>query len=596
MAPSLKSDNGDDPKTREEAEAILRQMSEGSGALAPLIAAGFLRSDAPKQNRQAMAERRYRALVEQIPVVTFLAALDEDIQELYVSPQIENLLGFTQEQWLENPFLWYNRLHPDDRQRWAEEFARTCATGAEFREEYRLIARDGRVVWVHGECRVIRDEEGNPLFLQGVAYDITESKEAQEVLRRTSQELEQRVQERTAELRAEIRQRQQLADQLAEEGRQKDQFLAVLAHELRNPLSPILPALDLLRQEDDGQQRRWAIEMIGRQVQHMSSLIDDLLDISRISRGKISLQKSAIDLRLVLDRAIEVVRPLVQNRRHRLMVQESPQRIFVDGDPVRLEQIITNLLANAAKYTEPGGLIEVEMSRDERDAILRVRDNGIGIPPEMLNKIFEMFTQVNTSFARPAQWGLGIGLALVRGLVQLHGGTVTAHSAGEGKGSEFTVRLPLLLNENCSPAPAVDKSSNEALPRRKILIVEDSPDTARALFLMMRAWGQDVATVPDGAAALAEIGSNPPEVIFMDIGVPGMDGYEVARRIRQAPSGGRIILVALSGYGQPEDRRRAYDAGFDLHLTKPVEVDSLHRLLANPDQLIRQGNSSEPRQ
>lgn len=582
MASSPIALTGAAPRTPEEAEALLTAIAQAGHALGPAV---WPESVLPgrRGGGRALAERRYRALVEQIPVVTFLAALDQETQELYVSPQIQELLGFSQKEWLEDPFLWYNQLHPDDSQRWANEFARTCATGTHFRSEYRFIARDGRVVWVHGECQVIRDEQGTPLFLQGIAYDITESKKAQELLQGVSQELEMRVRERTAELHKEIERRQELADQLAEEGRQKDQFLAVLAHELRNPLAPVLPALDMLRQKEmDPEERRWAIDMIGRQVGQMSRLIGDLLDISRISRGKISLQESIIDLRTVLSRALDVVRPLLENRRHKLVAPSFPDPVLVRGDPLRLEQIITNLLTNAARYTEPDGLIQVELRGDDGHSLLCVRDNGIGIPANMLEKIFEMFTQVNTSLARPTESGLGIGLSLVRGLVQLHGGSVTAGSAGPGRGSEFTVRLPRVNGAN-QPAPgaAVRHAGERSLPRRKILIVEDNRDAARALSRLFTVWNQDVAAVHDGAAALAAVAANPPEIIFMDIGLPVMDGYEVARRIRRSEAGGHIFLVAVSGYGQPEDRKRALDAGFDMHLTKPVEIDSIRHLLAD---------------
>jgi PAS domain S-box-containing protein len=587
--------HADAPQTLAEAEALLDQIGAAAHEQGSLFWAGLLRPS-HGQDRQVFAERRFRALVEQIPVVTFLGALDQDIQELYISPQIEKLLGFTQKEWLENPFLWYNQLHADDRQRWADEFAQTCATGTMFCSEYRFIARDGRVVWVHGECQVIRDEHGTPLFLQGIAYDITESKKAHELLQGVSQELELRVQKRTAELSQEVQRRQLLADQLAEEGKRKDQFLAVLAHELRNPLAPVLPALDLLRQEDvDPEERRWAIDMIGRQVGQMARLIDDLLDVSRISRGKVTLEHSVLDLTVVANRAIGMVRPLLQERQHKLIVQEAPEPILVSGDPLRLEQIISNLLTNAAKYTEPGGSIRLELVRDEGNAVLRVGDNGIGIPPEMLDKIFEMFTQVDTSIGRPTQRGLGIGLALVRGLVQLHGGDVTASSAGLGKGSEFTVRLPLTKSE-FSKNTANAGQHDEPLPRRKVLIVEDNADAARALSLMLRAWDQDVTAVLDGAAALMEIQANPPEIVFMDIGLPVMDGYELASRIRDDPAGREMILIAISGYGRPEDRERALEAGLDFHLTKPVQTDSLRQLLADHGNLVNRRKSRASRQ
>jgi PAS domain S-box-containing protein len=573
-----------DPLTLEEAQRVLEKMATASQGAGPAVSPHLLARQ-PLQGSPGIAERRYRALIEQIPVVTFLAALDQDIREIYVSPQIEKLLGFTQAEWLDDPFLWFNQLHPDDRQRWTNEFTQTCATGTQFRSEYRFIARDGRTVWVHGECQLIRDEAGVPLFLQGIAYDITESKKAQEILQRTSQELEARVQEHTAELRQEVQHRQQLADRLVEEGRQKDQFLAVLAHELRNPLAPILPALQLLQREKaESPDTAWAVDMIGRQVHHMSKLIDDLLDVSRITRGKISLERSVVDLAVVVHRAIEEVRPLLEKCRHELVVHVPRDLAFANIDALRLEQVVANLLTNASRYSPPGGRIEVSLDRDGGDAVLSVRDNGIGIPVEMLERIFNMFTQVDTSPGRSSQSGLGVGLALVRGLVDLHGGTVTAQSGGPGKGSCFTVRLPLSFPANASPASAAGGADSRQLRRRKILLVEDNPDTASAMTRLLSLWGQDVRTAPDGSSALAQIAADPPEIVLMDIGLPGMDGYELARQIRARPDGGNIILAALTGYGQPEDQLRARECGFDLHLIKPVQIDSIRRVLEAGDR------------
>lgn len=409
-------------------------------------------------DRLRKAELRYRTLIEQIPAVTFMAALDEGLHELYVSPQIETLLGFSQEEWLGNPILWYTQLHPDDRERWQTEFARTCASGVHFRSEYRFLARDSRVVWVHGECQVVRDDRGQPLFLQGIAYDITERKEAEEALQQMHRDLEMLVQQRTAELaqvneslRREIAERRlleeavrQRAEQLAEENRRKDHFLATLAHELRNPLAPIRNSVALLRRPDaKPEMSEWATGVIERQVVNMTRLVDDLLDMSRINQGKIQLHKEAVDLSAVVHRAVEVTRPLMEERRHQLSLSLPPTLLLREADAVRLEQVVVNLLTNAAKYTEPGGRVWVTAERHAVEAVLRVRDSGVGIPPAMLESIFDMFVQVDRSPGRNVQWGLGVGLALVRRLVELHGGRIQAFSPGPGQGSEFVVRLPL---------------------------------------------------------------------------------------------------------------------------------------------------------
>ncbi len=470
-----------DVLTPPQAEFLLRQMAlafgagldglalsrNGAGpAPAPVPAGADLTpspSDQPPTDADPAAqlrkvEARFHTLVEQIPAVTFMANLEGGVNELYVSPQIQALLGFSQQEWLENPVLWYTQLHPEDRGRWHEEFARTCALGVPFRSEYRFLARDGRVVWVHGECQLVRDAEGRPLFLQGIAFDITENKKAEEALRQTQAELAVLVQERTAELartnealREEIRERRRLeevlrqrADQLVEEGRRKDQFLATLAHELRNPLAPICNALAILRQGHVPEASlEWAKGVLDRQVRHMIRLIEDLLDIARINQGKIELRREVVDLAAAVGRAVEATRPFLGERRHELTVDLSAEPLRLHADPVRLDQILVNLLNNAGKYTEPGGHIRLSAARDGREVVLRVRDDGIGIPPEMLERIFEMFTQVHSSLARTHQWGLGIGLTLVRTLVAMHGGSIRAFSAGPGQGSEFVVRLPL---------------------------------------------------------------------------------------------------------------------------------------------------------
>jgi two-component system CheB/CheR fusion protein len=581
--------------TPAEAEAILEQMANAFAAAAPSPPGAAAKGHVGTRLRKA--ELRYRTLVEQLPAVTFMASLDEGLHELYVSPQIEGLLGFTQQEWLENPILWYTQLHPDDRERWQAEFARTCATGVDFCSEYRFLARDGRVVWVHGECQVVRDPEGRPLFLQGIAYDVTERKQAEEALRRTHQELEALVERRTTELaganaalRAEVAERKRLegavrqrAEQLAQENRRKDHFLAVLAHELRNPLAPIYTSLQLLRQPEAGREvGAWAQAVIERQVRQMNRLIDDLLDISRINQGKIKLHKEALDLGAAVVRAVETTRPLLEERGHELSVTLPPGPLPLEADPVRLEQVVTNLLTNAAKYTEPGGRVWVTAAREGAEGVLRVRDTGVGIPPEMLERIFDMFAQVDRSAARASQWGLSIGLALVRNLVALHGGSVRALSAGPGQGSEFVVRLPLAKGaaRGGGPTVAPQAAVRRTQPRR-VLVVDDHAEYAQGTALLLRSWGHEARVAADGPSALAAARAAAPEVVLLDVGLPQADGYEVARQLRQLPGLDKALLVAVTGYGRDEDRRRAREAGFDYHLTKPVEASVLSELLAH---------------
>jgi PAS domain S-box-containing protein len=367
---------------------------------------------------------------------------------------------------------------------------------------------------------------------------------------------------------------------LREADRRKDEFLATLAHELRNPLAPIRNALHLLRLTGgSGPAADRIHEMMERQVGHMVRLVDDLLEVSRITRGKIELRKERVELAAVVRNAVETSRPLVEAARHDLSVSVSGEPVIVEADPVRLAQVVSNLLNNAAKYTDEGGRIAVCARREGGDAVVAIRDSGAGIPEDMLPRIFEMFTQVDRTLGRAAG-GLGIGLALTRSVVEMHGGRVEARSDGPGRGSEFVVRLPLAAAED----PAADGGARDgvtpaALAPRRILAVDDNRDAADSMGMLLRFLGADVQVVYDGPAALGAIGSCRPEVILLDIDMPGMDGYEVARRLRQDPRLGDAILIALSGWGQEDDRRRAREAGFDHHLVKPVDPGRLMQIL-----------------
>jgi signal transduction histidine kinase len=396
---------------------------------------------------------------------------------------------------------------------------------------------------------------------------------------------------------------QQRTGELEEAGRRKDEFLAILAHELRNPLAPIVNALYLLRQRaqdpvtpEETPGTCDALAMVERQVRHIVRLVDDLLDVSRITRGKVILQKMPVDLAAVVAAAVETTRPFLNQRRHDLNVSLPQQTIYLEADPVRLEQVLANLLNNAAKYTEPGGRIEVtaQLTGAPRasapgEVVLRVRDTGMGIPPDMLERIFDLFTQVDRSAASPSQWGLGIGLTLVRSLVEMHGGCIEAHSPGPGQGSEFVVRLPVLkaVEENRGPASfQAGQPSDAAAPaRRVVLIVEDSVDLAESMALLLGLWGYEVHVAHNGPDALTAAQAHCPSAVLLDIGLPEMNGYEVAEALRQRAETKDVLLVALTGYGQEGDRRRALEAGFNCHLTKPVEPQELREMLANAEAI-----------
>jgi signal transduction histidine kinase/ActR/RegA family two-component response regulator len=364
--------------------------------------------------------------------------------------------------------------------------------------------------------------------------------------------------------------------------RAKDEFLAMLGHELRNPLAPIQTALQLMRLRGDGSAERERT-VIERQVKHLTRLVDDLLDVSRIVRGKVELKHERVNISDVVAKAIELASPLIEQRRHTLDVQVPRHGLQVDGDSLRLAQVISNLLANAAKYTEQGGNIAVIADRIANDAVVRVRDNGMGIAPEILPRIFDLFVQERQTLDR-SQGGLGLGLTIVRSLVHSHGGTVTAHSNGPGCGSEFVVSLPLCAPADAAADPAVQGSVRAAAsaagtPDTRILVVDDNEDAADMLVEVLTAEGYRVRAANDGPAAIRVAAEFKPHVAVLDIGLPVMDGYELAERLRQLPELTAIRLFAVTGYAQEADRKRSAAAGFDGHFAKPLDLDVLGRVV-----------------
>ena len=390
-----------------------------------------------------------------------------------------------------------------------------------------------------------------------------------------------RARRRQYQIRDQLAALRQADDALRTADRRKDEFLATLAHELRNPLAPLRSALQImeLRGVRDAEQAR-LVAMMDRQMNVMVRLIDDLLDIARISSGKVTLQRERLDLRSVAEAAIEAGTPAVAAAGHRLRVSLPPQPIFVLGDATRLAQVIGNLLNNATKYTPPGGELALEVNVDGDDAVLAVQDNGAGIPPDVLKHVFDMFAQVNRTLDR-AQGGLGIGLALVRRLLDMHGGSVEARSEGEDRGSVFTVRLPLLRESAQTPRhdPGDGAGIRGAARRLRILVVDDNRDAADTLSLLLEASGHEVLTTYDGVSAVAKARDQRPHAVFCDIGMPGMSGHEVAATLRAGGVHPSAALVAVTGWGSEEDRRKAQDAGFDFHLVKPVSVGAIGAVL-----------------
>jgi signal transduction histidine kinase len=391
-------------------------------------------------------------------------------------------------------------------------------------------------------------------------------------------------------LQAEIAERVRAQEALEAADRRKDDFLAMLSHELRNPLAAIQGSIELMQKKSiDDPQLQWARDVVARQNRHLTRLIDDLLDVSRITRGKLTLQKEPVDLREVASLAVETVRPLIEARQHSLAIHIPDEPLHVQGDAVRLTQVIGNLLTNAAKYTDEGGEIELaienEPGTDGADhALIRVKDNGRGIPSEAMARLFEPSTH-EERLNSGAHGGLGIGLIVVRGLVEMHGGVVEARSEGTGRGSVFTVRLPLLPIEELTftLAPAGDVGSEEATKESglRILVVDDNQDSAISMTLLLELQGHEVHVAHAGATALRLATEKRPEVILLDIGMPGMNGYEVARQLRSQEEFAETLLVAITGYGRASDLKQTEAAGFDHHLVKPVDYEKLQAVLSS---------------
>ncbi len=446
-------------------------------------------------------------------------------------------------------------VHPDDRAALDHAIARAVEEGTGFEIEFRNPWPDGTMHWIAGKGRALRDATGRAVRMIGVGLDMTEHRRLEQELRRQAQEL-------------------------ADADRRKDEFLAMLAHELRNPLAPLVNAAAILRaQQSDPAVVESACALVERQVRHIARLVEDLLDVARISSGKIALRRERAGLAAVVETAVEISRPLIDARRHRLAIRLPPEPLHVDGDPTRLAQVLANLLDNAAKYTEAGGEITLTAARAGEEAVVRVRDTGMGMSPQMVERAFDLFAQGERTLER-TESGLGIGLTLVRSLVELHGGRVTASSEGPGRGSEITVRLPALP---AAAAGAIPAPAAVAVVARRVLVVDDNVDGAESAAMLLKLDGHDVRVAHTGPDALAVAHEFVPDVVVLDIGLPGMDGYAVARALREDRVVAHVRLIAVTGYGRDDDRRRAQAAGFDDHLVKPVDIETLSALLATRD-------------
>ncbi|NML30296.1 hybrid sensor histidine kinase/response regulator [Paraburkholderia antibiotica] len=503
------------------------------------------------------SEERFRQMAENIDDVFWM--LDPATSQLlYVSPAYRRLWGDAAHEPTPTARHWANHIHPQDAA--AVEVAyRALATGVAYEIEYRIVRPDGETRWAVERGFPVRDARERIYRLAGIVNDISDRKANEMMLR--------------------------------DADRRKDEFLAMLAHELRNPLAPIRNAIELLDPNRSPSQESFEAmrAVIGRQVKHLSRLVDDLLDVARITQGKITLRQEIVELASALEAAIETVRPALNRKGHTLTRVLPGEPLFVVGDGVRIAQVLGNILSNAAKYTPQGGDIRIEarasndMQDDAPDEVLiSVRDNGVGIAADTLPHIFDLFVQSEISLER-SEGGLGIGLPLARTLVELHGGRIEAFSAGPGRGSEFVVRLPLTRLANAAePAPGASLAAQQdAGPALRVLLVDDSVDAALALSLVLQADGYDVRVAHEADSALELAAQFEPQAVLLDLGLPGMDGFQLAQEMRRRPNTANALLIAVTGYGQATDRQRSREAGFDHHLVKPVSVEEIHNVIAS---------------
>jgi PAS domain S-box-containing protein len=505
------------------------------------------------------SESLYRAIGESIDYGVWVC--DAEGRNTYASEPFLRLLGLTQEQC--STFGWGDLLHPADAAATMEAWRECVRTGRIWYREHRFRGADGQYHAVLAKGVPIRDENGKISGWAGINLDISRLKHTEDALR--------------------------------EADRRKDEFLATLAHELRNPLAPIRNAAKLLESPGtDDRQRQWGRDVITRQVQRMALLLDDLLDVSRITSGRLQLRKQAVDLATLVASAVETARPLIDSKQHVMETVLPSEPIELEVDPLRLSQALSNLLTNAAKYTDPSGRIRLVVSVDAGDLSIAVSDSGIGVSAEAIPKLFEMFSQVDSPVDR-AEGGLGIGLALVKGLVALHGGTVEAASDGPGRGSTFTIRLPRTgaVTAKRRPYASVPASRPAAGPRCKVLVADDNADAAQTLALILNMSGYEVHLATSGREALAVASRERPDAMFLDIGMPDMSGYEVAESARREVWGKHALLVAVTGWGQPNDKEKSKAAGFNHHLTKPVDLDHVEHLLAAFSKQLHSGDGSQ---
>lgn len=493
-----------------------------------------------------LTEQHLRLMVEAVKDYAIFM-LDADGYVVSWNEGAERIKGYTTDEIVGKHFSVFYTPEALARN-WPNEELEIVRRDGRFEDEGWRVRKDGSRFWSNVVITALRDESGDLVGFTKVTRDMTE--------RRRIESLE-----------------------LAE--RRMSEFLAMLSHELRNPLAPIRNAVNTMYLKNlDDPDLRWARDVIERQVKHMTRLVEDLLDVNRITSGSIRLKQEQVRLAQVVERAMESTDPLLRQAGHQLTSSISQEPLYVSGDMTRLVQVVTNLLNNAIKYTPEGGKIDVRLERDNQDAVIRIRDNGVGIPPDLLRSVFDLFKQGERTLDR-SEGGLGIGLTLVRELIARHSGSVEATSEGANQGSEFVVRLPLIP----APSSTQETRSTSRIARKvprggpRLMVVDDNPDIAESMVMLLDMWGYEVRSALDGPSAISLARTYQPQIVFLDIGLPGTNGYEVARQLQDLPETKDAVLIALTGYGQNEDVMRSKEAGFGYHIVKPADPDELHELL-----------------
>jgi PAS domain S-box-containing protein len=527
------------------------------------------------------AEAHYRTLVEQIPAITYVAALNDLVTTLYISPQIEDILGFPQLDWLGDPKLWIEQVHPDDRERMLAGRMRARADKPRSPVEYRMIASDGRIVWLRDEAVLVHNDSGEPLALQGIIFDVTERRQMEAALEAERSSLARRVEERTAELRA-------ANAELARAARLKDEFLASVSHELRTPLNIILGMSETIQERVYGpltDEQAEAIHNVEESGRHLLALINDILDLSKIEAGRLALVPGPVSIEEISATSLSMVGQIAQQKHLTVALEHDPTVPTITADPRRLKQMLVNLLSNAVKFTPAGGSIGLQISADSQRGVVHftVWDTGIGIAPEDLNQLFRPFVQLDSRLSREYM-GTGLGLVLVERMAGLHGGKVSVESK-PGHGSRFTITLPTAMSYDEAAPPsspsapeasgAADVDVVEPAQRPRILVADDNAETSAMYSRYLGYKGYEVLVANNGAEVLERARELRPDLILMDIQMPGIDGLEATRQIRADPVLGQVPIIALTAMAMPGDRARCLEAGMNAYLSKPIGLQIL---------------------